>query len=348
MAASFNYMKPKIRILLTGASGAVGHEVLNQLILQKEIFEITVFDFKSTHSQKILSSYKNDARFVFGDIAKFDDVRKVASSVDVVIHLAAIIPPLADEHPEQAFQVNTQGTENLVRNIEQHSPDAFFLYSSSISVYGDRIENPLIKVGDNLTPSEGDYYAITKIKAEQIIKDSKLKWSIFRLTAIMGQHKLSKLMFHMPLDTPLEICTREDAGRAYVMAIENKDILTGKIFNLGGGNNCRTTYKDFLVRSFEIMGLGKCDFPGKAFADKNFHCGLYQDGDDLDAILHFRKDSLNDYFGEVKKSVPRWRKVITSVFKKQIKSYLLKKSDPYQAFVKGNIKMMEHYFRSNE
>lgn len=340
-------MKPKLRILLTGASGAVGHEVLKQLILQKEIFEITVFDFKSTHSQKILSPYKNDARFVYGDITKYDDVRKVAAGVDVVIHLAAIIPPLADEHPEKAFQVNTKGTEHLVRNLEQNSPDSFFLYSSSISVYGDRIENPLIKVGDNLTPSEGDYYATTKIKAEQIIKESRLKWSIFRLTAIMGQHKISKLMFHMPLDTPLEICTRADAGRAYIMAIENRDLLTGKIFNLGGGNTCRTTYKDFLDRSFGIMGLGKCDFPDKAFAEKNFHCGLYEDGDDLDAILHFRKDSLNDYFGEIKKSVPLWRKIITSVFKKQIKSYLLKKSDPFQAYIKGDTRMIGHYFRSN-
>ncbi len=340
-------MKPKLRILLTGASGAVGHEVLRKLILQKELIDITVFDFKSTHSQKILSPCKNDARVIFGDITKYDDVRKVAAGVDVVIHLAALIPPLADDLPEQAFQVNTRGTENLVRNLEQHSPDAFFLYSSSISVYGDRVENPLIKVGDNLTPSEGDYYATTKIKAEQIIAESRLKWSIFRLTAIMGQHKISKLMFHMPLVTPLEICTMEDAGRAFVMAIEKRDLLTGKIFNLGGGKNCRTTYKDFLDRSFGIMGLGRCDFPVKAFADKNFHCGLYEDGDDLDAILHFRRNSLNDYFGELKKSVPPWRKIITSVFKKQVKYYLLKKSEPFQAYIKGDARMIGHYFRTN-
>lgn len=30
------------------------------------------------------------------------------------------------------------------------------MYSSSISVYGDCIENPYIQVGDSLTPSEGD------------------------------------------------------------------------------------------------------------------------------------------------------------------------------------------------
>jgi len=102
----------------------------------------------------------------------------------------------------------------------------------------------------------------------------------------------------------------------------------------------------FLIRSFKIMGLGKCNFPAKAFAERSFHCGFYQDGDGLDDILHFRYDSLDDYFGKVKKSVPLWKKVITSIFKKPIKTYLLKKSEPFQAFVNGDVKMIRHYFKS--
>lgn len=337
-------MKPKLHILLTGASGAVGQQVLKQLILRKELFAITVFDLKSKYSQKVLSPYLKDVELIYGDITNYDDVKKVAANIDVVIHLAAIIPPMADENPTLAYQINTLGTENLVRNLEQHSPDAFLLYSSSVSVYGDRIEHPFIKVGDNLTPSEGDEYAVTKIKAEQIIKESNIEWSIFRLSAIMGKHKLSKLMFHMPLDTPIEICTSEDAARAFVLAIEKRDLLSRKIFNLGGGEHCRTTYNDILTRSFEIMGLGKCDFPPKTFADKNFHCGFYEDGDNLEAILHFQRDSLDDYFEKVKKTVPQWRKLLTSIFNKQIKNYLLKKSEPYQAYVRGDAKMIEHYF----
>lgn len=343
---SFNIMNPKIQILLTGASGTVGQEVLKQLYRQKDKFGITIFDNKSKHSQKILSPYLKDVVIVYGDISRYEDVKKVAANVEVVIHLAAVIPPMADEKPDLAFHVNTLGTENLVRNLEQLSPDAFLLYSSSISVYGDRIENPLIRVRDSLNPSEGDQYAITKINAEQIIRESKLDWSIFRLTAIMGKHKLSKLLFHMPLNTPLEICTPEDTARAFIQAIENRNLLLRKIFNLGGGNNCRTTYHDFLIRSFKIMGLGKCNFPAKAFAERGFHCGFYQDGDGLEDILHFRNDSLDDYFGKVKKSVPLWKKVITSIFKKPIKTYLLKKSEPFQAFVNGDVKMIRHYFKS--
>jgi nucleoside-diphosphate-sugar epimerase len=138
----------------------------------------------------------------------------------------------------------------LIRGLERFSPKAFLLYSSSISVYGDRLKDPNIYKTDPLLPSLGDEYAKTKIAAEDIIQSSRLKWSIFRLTAIMGGHKISKLMFHMPLATKMEICTPADTARAFVNAIEHRNKIEGKIFNLGGGESCRCTYLEFLDRSF--------------------------------------------------------------------------------------------------
>jgi len=41
-------------------------------------------------------------------------------------------------------------------------------------VYGDRLHTPLIKVGEPLTPSDEDEYAVTKIEAEDIIQNSQL------------------------------------------------------------------------------------------------------------------------------------------------------------------------------
>jgi hypothetical protein len=114
-----------------------------------------------------------------------------------------------------------------------------------------------------------------KVKAEQIIKKSNLDWSIFRLSAIMGNHKMTKLMFHQPLETSFEITTPEDAARAFVNALEAKPQLTNKIFNLGGGKACRTSYRDFSDRSFQVTGLGDLAFSGKAFAERNFHIKLF-------------------------------------------------------------------------
>ena len=339
-------MKNKPKILLTGASGSVGYEVLKQLYQQRDKVDITVLGTRSKRSLKKLSSFKEGIAIVYGDISDNNDVKKVCTKVDFVIHLAAIIPPLADENPELAFRVNTIGTENLIRNLEQSSPDTFLIYSSSISVYGDRLENPLIKVGDPLIPSERDEYAKTKIKAEQIICSSKLEWSIFRLAAIMGNHKVSGLMFHMPLATSMEIATPEDTARAFVLALEKRPGISKKIFNLGGGINCRTTYEDLLTQMFGIFGLGKLNFPAKAFAERNFHCGFYEDGDDLENILHFRNDTMESYYIREKLKIPIWRKWVTFILKNLIKTLLLKKSEPYKAYVRDNHIDSKHYFKA--
>lgn len=336
----------KINILLTGASGSVGYQVLKQLHEQKERFNISIFDTKTKKTVKKFKPFKNSLEITYGDIAQIDEVKKVCKGKDVVIHLAAIIPPLADENSKLAFKVNTLGTENLIKYLEILSPNCFFLYSSSISVYGDRLKDPKITVNDPLKPSEGDEYAKTKIAAEKIIEQSKLDWSIFRLSAIMGNHKISKLMFHQPLETIMEIATPEDTARAFVRAIDKKEKLSKQIFNLGGGGQCCIIYKDFLIRSFSIFGLGKPNFPPKTFAEKNFHCGIYTDGDKLEQILKFRTDTLESYFNKEKLKVSWWQKSLTYVFKTMIKKYLLKQSGPYLAYKTKDKAQLAHYFNS--
>lgn len=333
----------KKSVLLTGASGTVGFEVLQQL-LEIPNLAITIFDKKTKSSIKKLDVFKDKVELVYGDITNKNDVEKVAAEKDVTIHLAAIIPPIADDFPELAKKVNTEGTRNLVVMLEKHSPNCFFIYSSSISVYGDRLENPYISVTDPLSPSPGDEYALTKIASEEIIQKSKLDWSIFRLAAIMGGHKMSKLMFHQPLNTSLEIATPQDTARAFVKAIEKQEVLSKRIFNLGGGESCRIDYEGFLERSFEIFGLGELNFPKKAFAEKNFHCGFYKDGHDLEKILHFRNHTLGDYFNIESEKVSSFKKIGASLFRTPIKYYLLKQSEPLEAFKENNEKLKKQFF----
>ncbi|AUC84662.1 NAD(P)-dependent oxidoreductase [Polaribacter sp. ALD11] len=332
----------KTKVLLTGASGTVGFEVLKQLS-KNASYDLTIFDKKTKNSLEKLKPFEPNINLIFGDISNSKDLEKIRD-IDVVIHLAAIIPPLADELQELAYNVNVLGTQNLIKQLELHSPNAFLMYSSSISVYGDRIKNPYIQVEDTLKPSKGDTYGETKITAEKSVSKSNLDWAIFRLAAIMGNHKMSKLMFHQPLNTALEIATPKDTARAFVNGIEKRKQLSKQIFNLGGGESCRISYQHFLERSFAIFGLGKLNFPKHAFADKNFHCGYYTDGDDLENIVHFRQDSLEDYFKMEAKKVSFIKKLAASVFKAPIKWFLLKKSEPYEAYKNKNMKQMKHYF----
>lgn len=336
----------KKRILLTGASGTVGREVLKQLLDLKDRFDVSVFDLKTPKSIRLFSSFGNGFHVFYGDISDPNGTIEAVRNQDAVIHLAALIPPAADVNKPLAEKINVYGTLHLVNNLEKFSPNAFFVYSSSVAVYGDRLENSQIRVTDKLKPSMGDYYAETKIRAESIIRKSKLQWAIFRLSAIMGagNHKISGLMFHMPLNTPMEITTPEDTARAFVNSLDKQPELVGKIFNLGGGDKNRILYRNFLQKSFDIYGLGKLNFPEYAFAQKNFHCGYYADGDVLEDILHFRKDTLDTYFKKVKDGITPLQRFFAKLVRTAVKKNLLLKSEPYNAFRKNDTGQLKRYF----
>ena len=110
-------MKNRKKILLTGASGTIGFEVLKQLYQKKELYDITVFDIKSSQSVKKFDYFKNDITIVYGNIFDENDLNSIDASQDFVIHLAATIPPLADENPKLSHLVNTTGTEKLIRAL---------------------------------------------------------------------------------------------------------------------------------------------------------------------------------------------------------------------------------------
>ncbi|HRZ42753.1 MAG TPA: NAD(P)-dependent oxidoreductase [Bacteroidales bacterium] len=334
-----------INILVTGGSGTVGSELL-ELLIRNPDYAVTAFSHETSRSRRFFKRFRGKLEVVFGDIAQPDEIAKVCHRKDFVMHLAAIIPPLADRNPEATIRVNVDGTRNLIQALQKYSPEAFLLHASSVSVYGDRLSDPGIRTTDPLTPSEGDVYGQTKYEAEKLVQVSSLAWSIFRLSAIMGanNHKISGLMFHMPLNTPIEITTPLDTARAFVNALDQKEMIRGRIFNLGGGASCRIVFRDLLSRSFDIFGLGALDFPEKAFAEKNFHCGLYSDGDDLEEILHFRNDDLDAYFRIVRDSVRPGLKALAVLFGYPVKKYLLRLSEPYKAFTSGDPAGMKRWF----
>lgn len=337
----------KKQILLTGATGTVGKEALKQLC-SHPAYEISVMCRASSKNKKILHPYLNQIKLIHIDLSDQKEMEKLEGSFDTVIHLAAIIPPLADEMPALTHKVNFEGTKNLIERLEITSPNCFFMFSSSIAVYGDRLLTPDISVNDTLPKHEEDAYAQSKIDTEPIIMNSKLDWTIFRLTAIMGvkNHKMTGLMFHMPLATPIEIAMPEDTARAFTNGVEKRAELKNKVFNLAGGPSCRTTYEEFLGINFRINGLGAVDFPAKTFAEKNFHCGNYIDGDDLENITHFRKHSLEDYTRLNEEAISGIQKFFASILKRPIKYFMRRQSLPLKAYKNKDKALMERFFNS--
>ncbi len=331
--------------LITGATGAIGSEVLKQLYSRQKPSSISIFVRPSKKATKLVKNYPGINVF-YGSINNEEELARACVKQTYIIHLAAVIPPLANEQPELTKSVNIEGTRTLVKVMEEHSPNAFLIYSSSVATYGDRMKNPDILVSDPLTPSLGDDYGATKVLTERIIQESKLNWTIYRLSAIMGigNHKVSKIMFHVPLETQMEITTVRDTARAFVHSIGKRDKLNGSIFNLGGGKECRITYLDFMTRAFDAYGMGKVDFPEHAFATANFHCGNYIDGDLLDDILEFRTDTMDSYFERFAAAVPSAQRLCTRLVSKPVKLYLSQLSEPLKAYKKQDPALLQRFF----
>jgi len=318
-----------LKVLITGAFGNVGLSTLEELIRRNH--NVRVFEIKSKRNKKIAKKYRNEIEIIWGDLRNSNDVEKAIDGQDIVIHLAAIIPPLADHNPELAEAVNVGGTVNILNMIKKQEKVPKLIFTSSIAVYGDRRINPMIKVSDPLDPSKGDFYALTKISAEKAIKEASINFVIFRLTYITSVDKLDMdpLMFHMPLDTYIEICDTKDVGLALANAVDC-DKIWGEIFHIAGGKQCRTNYKDYINEIMEIFGLGKQLLPEEAFAKKDFHCG-YMDTERSQKLLNYQHHTLDDYYNEVRERIGT-KKPILKIFKKTIKFHLLKSSEPYRRF----------------
>jgi len=318
-----------MKILLTWAFGNIGISTLRELLNRQ--YEVTVFEIKNRKNKKIAKQFKEKIEIIWGDLRNKEQVENAVNNQDIIIHLAAIIPPLADMHPELAEAVNIGGTLNLldVMKKQEHKPKLIF--TSSIAVYGDRRSNPMIKITDPLNPSKGDFYAITKIKAEEMIKSSGLDFAIFRLTYITSIDKLDMdpLMFHMPLDTCIEICDTKDVGYALANAIECNEIW-GKIFHIAGGERCRTIYDVYLNNMLELFGLGRDFLPKQAFEQKNFHCG-FMDTSRSQTLLKYQRYTLEDYYNEVRLKIGS-KKHFVPIVKWAIRQNLLKRSDAYRRF----------------
>ena len=339
-------MNREAKILITGSTGAIGLEILQQLDQRDSLENVTVLARNSKKNRKKLKPFTDKIRVIYGDVTSETSIQDAVFGQDIIFHLAALIPTVEDEDHELVKRVNIIGTKNVVEAMKAVTPNAFLIFSSSVATYGDRLKDPMIKVDDELKGSEHDNYAFTKVEAENLIRNSGLNWCIYRLSAIMGigNHKVSTMMFDMPLETPMEFATVRDTARAFINSTEHLGELKHRTFNLSGGIHCRIVYKEFIEKAFYHFGLGKVSFPKYAFATQNFHCGYFLDCDELEEILHFRSDDVESYFTEFKGSVPAAQRYLTMPFAWVVKKYLLTLSKPYKAYKKNDRDKMNHFF----
>lgn len=184
----------KKRVLLTGATGKMGFASLMELIKYKNEIDIILFVRKIKQNiEKIKNIQKKyDVEVMWGDLKNYSDVKRAVAEKDIVIHMGALVSPMADRYPKLAWEVNYVGTKNIVDAIKELNLEKSLelIYIGTIAETGNRqVPFHWGRIGDPVIPSIGDYYALSKISAERYVIESNIdKWVSLRQTGIIHEN----------------------------------------------------------------------------------------------------------------------------------------------------------------
>lgn len=337
----------KQRVFLTGATGAMGYLGLTELLKDLDIQDVVTLVRPSEKNKKLLAPFQNTEGLTihWGDLTNDSDVLACVRDADLVLHVGAIVSPAADYNPKETMRINYGSTLHILNAIKQLGQEnkTGLVFIGTVAQTGDRM--PPIhwgRVGDPIKPSVFDYYAVSKVAAERLVIESGLKrWVSLRQTGIIGPKMCSiedAIMFHNCLNNVLEYASDRDSA-ALLKNLCRKEF-EGKlkenfwqhIFNIGGGEGCRTGTYDMFKKMFEAIGIKDLSavIDTKWFATRNFHGQYYLDSDKLEEILEFRNDSMAYFYDEYLKmlgimapiarvmtKLPGGQKLIGSVMKKR-------------------------------
>ena len=150
-----------MKIFITGGAGYIGTTLI-PLLLENN-YKVTVYDSLLFNNGDKLLPYISNKNFSFikGDIRNEELLSKSIKNHDIVIHLAALVgfPICREKGEKESFDVNTKGTEIVVRNMTK---DQYLLFGSTGSNYGEVIGicteetelNPLSIYGKSKTEAE--------------------------------------------------------------------------------------------------------------------------------------------------------------------------------------------------
>lgn len=310
----------KQTVFLTGATGGMGFLGLQELLKEIDQQDIILLVQDTERDRDKLKSFQNQKGLTihWGDLTNYEDVYRCVEKADIVLHVAALVSPVADYQPKLAMKVNYGGMKHIIQAIHsQQRADSVRLVSvGTIAETGDRM--PPIhwgRVGDPIKPSVFDYYAVSKVAAERLLVESGLNyWVSLRQTGIMGP-AMSKIkdaiMFHNCLDNVLEYVSDRDSGILLgnlcrlTASGELPEDFWGHIYNIGGGESCRVSTYEMYEKLYGAIGFGDLRYviDPKWYATRNFHGQYYLDSDKLENYLHFRHDTMQYFYDEYLKSL---------------------------------------------
>jgi UDP-glucose 4-epimerase len=157
------------KFVVIGGAGLIGSHTVDRLT-REDIGEIVVYDNFVRGTSENLSEALRDSRVriydIGGDICQTDILNAALAGADGVFHFAALWLLQCHEFPRSAFDVNVRGTFNVLDACVTQGVKRL-IYSSSASVYGDAVEEPMT---ESHPFNNTNFYGATKIAGEAMAR----------------------------------------------------------------------------------------------------------------------------------------------------------------------------------
>jgi len=260
------------KLLVIGGAGLIGSHCVDELV-KEDVTEIRVYDnfVRGTHEN--LAGALRDPRVkvfdVGGDICQTDILDASMKGTDGVFHLAALWLLQCHEFPRAAFDVNIRGTFNVLEACVANGVKRL-VYSSSASVYGDAVEEPMTE--DHPFDNK-NFYGATKICGEAMARAYHHRYGLnyvgLRYMNVYGPRQDYRGAYIAVIMKMLDAIDRgegptilgdgteafdfvavQDCGLANVCAMKAET--TDRFYNVGTGR--RTSLKELAERLIALTG----------------------------------------------------------------------------------------------
>ena len=266
------------KLMVIGGAGLIGSHVVDELV-KEEVAEIRVYDNFVRGTPENLAAAMRDPRVkVFeagGDVCQTDILDAAMKGMDGVFHLAALWLLQCHEYPRSAFDVNVRGTFNVLEACVANGVGRL-VYSSSASVYGDAVEEPMT---EDHPFNNRNFYGATKICGEAMARAYHFRYGLnyvgLRYMNVYGPRQDYRGAYIAVIMKMLDAIDRgegptilgdgseafdfvavRDCGRANVCAMKSDP--TDRFYNVGTGR--RTSLKELAEM---LLKLTACKQPIK-------------------------------------------------------------------------------------
>ena len=151
-----------MKYAVTGGAGFIGSHLVKKLVERGN--EVIVIDNLNTGKKQNIEKISKKIDFFEVDIRDFSAIEDILKNIDGIFHEAALAS-VQDSFriPDEFFDVNVNGTENIFKIAKKLGIKV--VYASSSSVYGNPVSIP-IKENDDKNPFNP--YAKTKLEDDKL------------------------------------------------------------------------------------------------------------------------------------------------------------------------------------